>query len=820
MTRAVFTHVTGVVQGVGFRPFVYSLAERTGVAGWVLNSSEGVFAHAEGPDEAVDAFVRGLREDAPPVSVVDEVVVTEVDPEGLDGFEIRASQAVEGERTLVSPDIATCAACEAELVDPADRRFGYPFVNCTNCGPRFTIIEDIPYDRPMTTMADFPMCEECAREYEDPSDRRFHAQPNACPVCGPRLFLDPSRPEWEWTTQLETVPRTHREAQASGARDAAILDAAANVIEDGGVLAVKGLGGFQLACDATAESAVARLRERKRRRGKPLAVMVPDLEAARALCELSEREERLLSGTERPIVLARRRVVAEGGATDDASAPGSGVTFTAADGIAPSVADPLPELGIMLPYTPLHHLLLRRLDRPLVMTSGNLSEEPIAAGNAEALERLDGIADAFLMHDRGIHSRYDDSVVRVHGTVDATGAGPDDATTADDATSDDAVESIRRARGYAPYPLRLPFRSDTDILAVGPEQKHTFCLVTSDLAFVSQHIGDLENVETMDHLERTLELYERLFRVEPALVAHDLHPEYLSTKYALTLDLPRVGVQHHHAHIAGVAAEHGIETPVIGVAFDGTGYGTDGHIWGGEILVSRWDSFDRFAHLKEVPLPGGAAAVKRPARMAVGELLGLEPELLAHPGAEPLRERLADGEERVLREMVQGGVNCPPTSSMGRLFDAAAALAGVRDDARYEGQAAIEFEALADADARGAYRFELTGDSPVLIDQLPVLEAVLDDIAAGTPVGAISERFHRAVVDLVVRVAGSAADAAGVRHVALSGGVFMNRRVRDAAVAALHASGLSPLTHLGLPSNDGGVSFGQAVVAWSRRSEI
>jgi hydrogenase maturation protein HypF len=463
------------------------------------------------------------------------------------------------------------------------------------------------------------------------------------------------------------------------------------------------------------------------------------------------------------------------------------------------VAGDLPDLGIMLAYTPLHHLLLTSVGRPLVMTSGNLSEEPIATDNAEALERLSPIADAFLLHDRGIRSRYDDSVVREIIGLE---------------------QPVRRARGYAPHPIALPFETDVDILAVGPEQKNTFALLTKGYAFVSQHIGDMENALTLEHFQDTLGLYERLFRVRPTLIAHDLHPEYLSTKFALTLDMPRVGVQHHHAHIAGVAAEHGVRDPVVGIAFDGTGYGEDGHIWGGEILLATWERYERVAHLREVPLPGGAAAIRRPARMAVGTMLGIDPALLDHPGAQPLLARLAEGEAGLLRQMVARGVNSPPTSSMGRLFDAVAALAGVRDDAIYEGQAAIELEAAIDPDAAGSYHFDITGTGPAVIDQRPVIEAVLDDVAAGASAPAIAARFHRAVVGCIVSTGRMTAASAGTRHVALSGGVFLNRFVLEGAWQGIRDAGLEPLTHVRLPVSDGSVSFGQGIVAWSRRHEV
>ena len=781
--RAVTLHVTGIVQGVGFRPFVYNLARRLGVSGWVKNTSDGVFALAEGDEAAVARFVQAIRAEAPPMAVIDTVVAEDVDPEGITGFAIIASEAIEGAMTLVSPDIATCRACASELRDPHDRRFGYPFTNCTNCGPRFTIIADVPYDRPMTTMRDFPLCDECAAEYADPADRRFHAQPNACFRCGPRLYLQAtgSPDEWRWAPERETAPRPHRDPDAERERASAIIGEAVALLREGAIVAVKGLGGFQLACDATNEEAVARLRERKNRWGKPLAVMVPSPEAARAYCAVSDDEEALLTSPAAPIVLLRLH---EG----------------AGQRLAPSLAPGLREIGIMLPYTPLHHLLLDAFGGPLVMTSGNRSEEPIATGNAEALERLADIADAFLLHDRDIYTRYDDSVVR-----HTPGVG---------------VEFIRRARGYAPFPLEAPFGSNVGILAAGPEQKNTFCLLTGSHAFVSQHIGDMENAETLASFERGIALYEHLFRVRPEIVAYDLHPEYLSTKHALSLGLPAVGVQHHHAHIASVTAEHGVSDRVLGVALDGTGYGPDGTIWGGEWLVADWTGFERVAHLRTLPLPGGAAAIRRPARMALGALA--ECELLDHPGAEPLLGRLAPGEASTVLAMIEHGINTPRTSSMGRLFDAVAALVGVRDDALYEGQAAIELEAVADMSAEGAYAFEITAgapDGPLVVDSAPVLAAVLDDTARETPAPVVSARFHRAVVAAVVETCAQLAPRLGLTRVALSGGVFMNRLVLCGAVLGLREAGLTTLTHLRLPANDGGIAFGQAVVAWARRRE-
>ena len=908
--KALSLHITGIVQGVGFRPFVYNLAVERGLVGWVLNASDGVYAVVLGDDVAVDTFPAAIRELAPPMAVVEDIFAEPVEPGDFTDFSIRESRSEEGAMTLVSPDIATCPECLAELATPGDRRYRYPFINCTNCGPRFTIIGDVPYDRPMTSMRDFPMCPECAEEYGDPRDRRFHAQPDACFVCGPRLYLNAAAdsgsggamlrqssagalgdvgasrrttptppaelrvappepdsdsitdqtsdqtqeldPSWGWHADLETSPRAHRDRDIEAARNDAIIAAAGEVLRGGGILAIKGLGGFHLACSATDADAVATLRSRKHRWGKPLAIMVRDVNTARTYCEVNDLEAELLVGVVRPIVLLRKhpddhrvleasltaetRVVAcdaseaaseVGGVPRAVPQPGEvgdnakGVSPTEGPGrglsehgtpptspsLAPGVADGLAEIGVMLPYTPLHHLLLEAAGGPLVMTSGNLADEPIATDNAEALARLSTIAEAFLLHDRAILSRYDDSVVRVVG---------------------DIIEPVRRSRGYAPFPLTLPFETDTDILAVGPEQKNTFTLLTGRYAFVSQHIGDLENAETLTSFEDTIGLYERLFRVSPEVVAHDLHPEYLSTKWALAQPHPKIGVQHHHAHIVSVTAENGISERVVGIAFDGTGYGEDGRLWGGEVLLADWSGYERFAHLAYAPMPGGAAAVRRPARMALGALSACG--LLDHPGAAPLRMRLAPGEEPTLVRMIERGVNCPLTSSMGRLFDSVAAIIGIADDARYEGEAAILLEAAADLSAAGSYEFALadargispSADSalPLIIDPTPVLSAILDDVASGIPMGVISMRFHRAVVGCIVRVGEIATKRAGTRYVALAGGVFMNRLVLGEAVRELRSAGMLPLNHVKLPVNDGAVSFGQAVVAWARRHDI
>jgi len=789
MTVAARIEVAGVVQGVGFRPFIYNLARERGLSGWVNNTAEGVTIVVEGDAEAVAAFPDDVWRLAPPMAVVQSVSSAAAEPEGFDGFEIRESEA-RGDLTLVSPDIATCPACLADMTDPDNRRHGYAFTNCTNCGPRFTIVESLPYDRPATSMKDFPMCPECAAEYGDPSDRRFHAQPNACHLCGPRLYLNGSDApaEFAWSPAEAVTPLPGRTRDSEKARSDEVLRRAADMLASRRILAIKGLGGFHLACDATDETAVAELRTRKHRWGKPLAILLPDVTAAQALCEVGAEEAALLEGTKRPIVLLRLKA-------------GADLAAARADhALAPSVAPGLAELGVMLPYTPLHHLLMAAVGgRPLVMTSGNLSDEPIAIDNAEALERLSPIADAFLLHDRAILQRYDDSVVRVvAGTT----------------------EIVRRSRGYAPFPLHLPFDTDVHILATGPEQKNTFCVARGTHAFVSQHIGDMENAETLEAYERTLAVYLEMFRVKPGLVAYDLHPEYLSSKYALSLGLPAIGVQHHHAHVAAVTAEHGISERVVGIAYDGTGYGTDGTIWGGEVLLADWAGFERVAHLRQVRMPGGAAAIRRPARMASGLLSGLDGGLFDHPGASILRDSLTTPEHTTLRAMVDQGLNSPLTSSMGRLFDAIAALSGVRADAMYEGQAAIELEALADRSETGSYHFSLTGAAPIVMDPEPVVRAVLDDLAAGVGAPTVSARFHNAVIEVTVDVATRVAAENGVRHVALTGGVFMNRILLAGVRSGIEAAGLIPLVHRDLPTNDGDVSFGQAVVAWALRDTV
>ena len=746
--------VRGVVQGVGFRPFVYQLARRFNLRGWVCNTSEDVRIEVEGAARDLEGFLHGLRDEAPSLAHIEDITTTAGEPAGYETFEIRGSIAEAGKYQLVSPDIATCPDCLREIFDPADRRYHYPFTNCTCCGPRFTIIADIPYDRPNTTMKKFTMCPACQNEYDDPLDRRFHAQPNACPVCGPRLAL--------------------LDAYAKTIRCASVIDKTADLLQDGKIVAVKGLGGFLLACDATSETAINLLRQRKHRPAKPLAVMVASLEEARHQCYVNQAEAELLASPASPIVLMKRR-------------SGSDISETVAPG--------LDYLGLVLPYTPLHHLLLRQTGRPLVMTSGNLSEEPIARDNDEALRRLGGIADYFLVHDRDIYARYDDSVVTVAGG---------------------AARLVRRARGYAPHPIHLP-HPGRQVLACGAEEKNTFCLTRDCYAFVSQHVGDMENLETLEHFTNTIELYKKLFRIEPEIVAHDMHPEYLSTKFAkelaATKNVSLVAVQHHHAHIAACLADNGIEGPIIGVSFDGTGYGSDGHIWGGEFLVADDQHFTRAAHLEYLPLPGGALAIKKPYRTAIGYLLALGMDL---DPALPLFAGVNEEEIDIIRGQVATGLNTPLTSSIGRLFDAVAALSGTRDVIEYEAQAAIDLETLAShaPGETGGYPFtviELDGVNIIKIADL--LAAVIEDIRGSTPKSVIAARFHNTVAGIIVELCQAISTRTGLKEVALSGGVFQNRLLLEQAITRLESTGLKVYTHHQVPFNDGGVSLGQAVIA-------
>ncbi len=747
--------VRGVVQGVGFRPFVYRLAQEYNLKGWVRNTSGNVEIEVEGDGESLEKFLSDLEAKAPPMARLEKVEVAFHSAKGYTDFKIYRSLSQKGKYQLVSPDIATCEDCKQEVFSPADRRFRYPFTNCTNCGPRFTIIEDIPYDRPLTTMREFKMCPECQQEYDNPLDRRFHAQPNACPKCGPSLELVDS------------------DGGSIECHD--VIKEASALLKAGKVLALRGLGGFQLACDATSEEAVHLLRARKKRPTKPLAVMAATLADVDKHCLVSDEERKLLQSPQCPIVLMRWK-------------------HSSSD-IFPAVAPKLKYLGVMLPYTPLHHLLLREAGLPLVMTSGNLSEEPIAKDNDEALRRLRGIADYFLFHNRDIYARYDDSVYLV----------------------EDEPRAIRRARGYAPYPILLPIESK-QILACGAEENNTFCLTKDEHAFISQHIGDVENEETLEHFENTIGFYKRLFRVEPEVIAYDMHPEYLSTKYALRvgqeLGLKMVPVQHHHAHIVSCLVENRVKGPVIGVAFDGTGYGADGTIWGGELLLADWRSFQRVGRLEYVPLPGGAVAIKKPYRMALSYLYTLLGEDLSLEGL-PL-SKLNPGEVDIVKQQIKRGINSPLTSSAGRLFDGISALAGVRGEIDYEAQAAIELEMLApdESGEERAYPFSIVEEQGIKVVKLgELISTVVQDIRDRIPAPVISVKFHRTMAQIVVEMCKAIARESGINEVALSGGVFQNRLLLKLAVSALHKEGFTVLTHRLVPCNDGGVSLGQAMVA-------
>ena len=753
--------VCGVVQGVGFRPFVYRLAFEEGLAGFIGNDTDGVTIEVEGPEERVEAFLDRLRAEAPPLARIDSIVARDVTAIGEVGFRIVASEVLGPVSTGIPADAATCRDCLRELLDPEDRRYGYPFLNCTNCGPRFTITRRIPYDRPQTSMARFKMCAACEAEYDDPLSRRFHAQPNACWECGPRVWL----------------------VGADGSALSADNPVAATIdrLVAGQIMAIKGVGGFHLSVDATNQAAVMRLRERKHRYGKPLAVMVQDVEAAREVCTLTAAEEALLQTVARPIVLARKR---DGG------------------GIAEGVAPGIPWLGVFLPYAPLQHLLFAdgRL-RALVMTSANLSEEPIAIDNDEALARLGAIADAFLMHAREILQRCDDSVAAV---VDGT------------------PQLIRRARGFVPLGVELPLDAPP-LLAVGGHLKNVFALARGRRVYQSQHLGDLENLTGLEFFKESLDHLMRTFEIEPETVVHDLHPGYLSTEWAKEWarerGLPLIAVQHHHAHVAGCMAEHGLRE-AIGLTLDGTGYGTDGRIWGGEVLIARLDGFERFAHLEYVAMPGGDAAVREPWRMAFAALRAADFDVESEQIVKLLGAQAS--EVRVLRRMVERGINSPMTSSLGRLFDAVAAVVLNRRVVDYEAQAAIELEGIAvdepDRFEQGDYVPELHdaeegSGSAAVIRTGKMWKAVLEDLWRGVPASRISARFHAGIAEGFINVAGNARIESGINQVAMSGGCMHNRRLARLLRVGLEAQGFQVFQHAQVSPGDGGLSYGQVAVA-------
>lgn len=768
--RRLRLEIRGVVQGVGFRPHVYAGARRFGLKGFVGNESAGVFIEAEGRAESLAAFEKYLRENLPPLAHISSIARREIDVRDDADFRIVESAAHAGDFTLVSPDIATCADCRREFFDAGDRRYHYPFINCTNCGPRFTITEDVPYDRALTTMRVFEMCAACRAEYEDPADRRFHAQPNACPECGPHVWM------------LDREGRRYERAAA--------FDALRAALKAGAIAAVKGVGGFHLACDARNEAAVEKLRERKGRVDKPFAVMCRDLAAAERLAAIDDAERAILTGKERPIVLLRKK-------TSDLSA---------------RVAPGNRFLGVMLPYAPLHHLLFDDALDALVMTSGNLSQEPIVKDNAEAREKLAALADSFLLHDRDIFVPCDDSVVRVLATERTENHREKDGNITGVVGS--AELPVRRSRGYTPFPVALPFEAPP-VFAVGGELKATFCLTRERFAFMSQHLGDMENLATLGAFEKSYAQMKAIFRVEPDVVACDLHPQYLSTRWAERNFAGRkslVKVQHHHAHVASVMAENGVAAgeSVLGFAFDGTGYGTDGAVWGGEVLLAGYADFTRAAALRYFPLAGGDAAVKNVYRLALA--------LLREAGVD-WREEFAcvrfcpETEKGVLRKQLEKNLNTAPTSSFGRLFDAVASLAGVRHRASYEAQAAIEFESLIDERSVETYRFDLNDGERLEIDYRPLIRQIAADVLRRTPAPLIAAKFHNAVAGLVLELSRRLRARFGRRPIALSGGCWQNAALLKKTLALLRANDFEALAHRRVPPNDGGLALGQAAVA-------
>ena len=746
-------HVCGIVQGVGFRPFVYRLARACRLAGFVNNSSDGVWIEIEGDPEQLGLFSARLQAEAPALARIVGCHSERIEPTGEDAFVIRTSQRDRRPVTLIAPDVGLCDDCLRELFDPADRRYHYPFINCTNCGPRYTIVEHIPYDRPFTSMQVFPMCPDCEREYHDPADRRFHAQPNACPVCGPRVTLHDNAGR-----QIETKDP---------------IAAAAVLLREGRIVALRGLGGFHLAVDARNDEAVQTLRRRKGRAEKPFALMAPDVEQVRLFCEVTPEEEALLTQQTHPIVLLKAR--------------------REHHGLAASVAPGNRYLGFMLPYTPLHHLLLRDRFDALVMTSGNYTEEPIAIGNDEARERLAPLADAFLLHDREILQRCDDSIARVAGGK---------------------PRLIRRARGYVPTPVFLTHPTEKRILACGGELKNTIALARDDTVFLSQHIGDLDNPAALAFFEHSIDHLERILEITPEAIAYDLHPEYLSTKWAMKQEgLPRIGVQHHHAHLAAVMAENGIDAPTIGLILDGTGYGLDGTVWGGEVLVGDACVFDRHAWLQPLPLPGATAAIKHPWRMALAALyatFGPDARRLDLPFLATLRP----DDIALIFRMIDRRINTPLTSSCGRLFDAVSALLGVRSQIQYEAQAAIELEMALDEAVDAVYPDALTktnahGAMPVT----PLLRAMVADITRGGSAGGVAAKFHWSLAEIFLRAACDARARYRINRVGLSGGVFQNVAFFTYLLRRLRDEGFEVLTHADVPTNDGGLALGQVVVA-------
>jgi hydrogenase maturation protein HypF len=798
--------IQGIVQGVGFRPFIYGLATRYRLNGWVRNTSSGVDIEVDGYAQTIDEFVKALKNNAPPLARIDSINVEKCPQNEFVGFKIINSEPVPGAYVPISPDVSICNDCLREMFTPTDRRYLYPFINCTNCGPRFTIIKDIPYDRPKTTMAPFEMCTKCKGEYEDPLNRRFHAQPVACPECGPHLWIESSSNQKNKGRSL---------SNSKPLMDYSIVQEAQRMLSTGMILAIKGLGGYHLACDATNVKSVLELRERKLRVDKPFALMMPDIETVEKHCFLDENERELLLSRERPIVLLQRK---------------------SESNVALAVAPNQYFLGVMLPYTPLHYLLfftkkintelnstnIESFQPPqiLVMTSGNISEEPIAYNNVEAREKLRTLADAFLMHNRAINMRCDDSVVR------AFRMEPTKLSNNHKNKELQFLYPLRRSRGYSPNPLILPF-STPEILATGSEIKNTFCLTKDNYAFMSQHIGDMENYETYQSFKASIEHFKNIFRIVPKAIACDLHPNYLATQYAIEHskqeNISIYQIQHHHAHIAACMVDNGLkgEQPILGVSFDGTGYGDDGSIWGGEFLIADYLAYQRFGHIENFPLPGGDAAIRKPYRIALA--------LLWHNQI-PWDEDLApvSGTRRdeisMLQEILKNKINTPMTSSLGRLFDAIAALTGIRSEVNYEAQAAIEFENLADQEETGEYTFDIvekTGNENSYtqfqggfeVSTNALLKEVITDIRSRTPVSKISARFHNGLVKMILAICQEAQSNYGISEIALSGGVWQNMTLLKKTITILEKSGFKVYIHRQVPTNDGGLALGQAAIA-------
>lgn len=757
--------VRGIVQGVGFRPFVHNLARALDLTGYVLNTSEGVRIEVEGYQEALERFISRLGNDAPPLAQIEQISIEDLEAIGETSFVIRQSKSEAEKFGLVSPDVATCSDCWRDFLDPANRRYGYPFTNCTNCGPRYSIIRDIPYDRPTTTMASFRMCGACQGEYDDPADRRYHAQPNACPDCGPTLAL----------VDRDSVGPDVPFEFSSGEMSLQILRDVRRLLREGKILAVKGLGGFHLTCDAENDRAVRELRERKQRIDKPFALMARDLASIESFCIVSKADREALLSPRRPIVILCRR-------------PGANISAAA--------APDNPTLGVMLTYTPLHYLLFGETPTEppaftaLVMTSGNMSEEPIATRNREAFI-LRPIADWFLLHNRDIYTRVDDSIVR---------------------TFEGKERTLRRSRGYAPHPMDLG-RELPESLACGAELKSTFCLTKGRYAFLSQHLGDLKNYEALVFFQETLDRMQKLFRVRPRAVAHDLHPLYLSTKLARELEgVEKIGVQHHHAHIASCMAENELRDKVIGIAFDGVGYGTDGAIWGGEFMIADFSAFERRAHLRYVPLPGGDMSTREPWRMALSylqETFGAESNSMDLP----LWREISPKKLALVQAMILRGASCVRTSSCGRLFDAVASILGLRHETNFEAQAAIALEMAADPRTGAAYPFEIDAGDPWEIDVRPAIASIVRDRLRGKDAGSIAARFHNTLVAAIVEVCRRLRGREGLNRVCLSGGTFQNVYLLARAAEGLRRHGFAVFTHCKVPPNDGGISLGQAVIA-------